>query len=144
MQDLLSSDSEKDPGGRPRAEIPLEEVEKLGSFGCTIEDIAGFFGVSSKTVFRRVESEPEFARAYERGRANMRCSLRRKQISVAMEGNYTMLIWCGKQYLGQHDRIEMEHSGALNVSDARDTLNSRIASLAARIGKAEDDSGTVQ
>ena len=28
-----------------------------------------------------------------------------------MEGNVTMLIWLGKQRLGQRDRLDAEHSG---------------------------------
>ena len=31
---------------------------------------------------------------------------------LAMEGNVTMLIWLGKQRLGQRDRLDTEHSGS--------------------------------
>ncbi len=34
-------------------------------------------------------------------------SLRRKQWRAAEEGNTTMLVWLGKQYLGQKDKSEM-------------------------------------
>jgi hypothetical protein len=34
-------------------------------------------------------------------------SLRRKQFEAAMNGNTTILIWLGKQYLGQRDKREM-------------------------------------
>lgn len=36
----------------------------------------------------------------------MRTSLRRMQWSKAKEGNVTMMIWLGKQVLGQKDRVE--------------------------------------
>jgi len=36
-------------------------------------------------------------------------SLRRAQIKTALDGNPTMQIWLGKQYLGQHDKIEIDH-----------------------------------
>lgn len=141
---ILAQSCEKEGAGRPRVEIPLGELEKLASFGCTIEEAAGFFGVSLRTMNRRIEEEVDFARAWEKGKASMKCSLRRKQVQIAMEGNPTMLIWLGKMLLGQHDRVEVEHAGALAVTDVRDTLRSRIASLATRVGTGEGDSGTVQ
>ena len=36
-------------------------------------------------------------------------ALRKKQIEMAMDGNVQMLIWLGKQYLGQQDKQEVEH-----------------------------------
>jgi hypothetical protein len=35
-------------------------------------------------------------------------SLRRKQYSIAQEGNVTMLIWLGKNWLGQTDKLDIE------------------------------------
>ena len=35
-------------------------------------------------------------------------SLRRKQYEVAMSGNTSMLIWLGKNILGQRDHVENE------------------------------------
>jgi hypothetical protein len=37
------------------------------------------------------------------GRARLCQSLKRKQVELADAGNVTMLIWPGKQYLGQRD-----------------------------------------
>ena len=49
----------------------------------------------------------------KRGRARLRKSLRRAQIRSALSGNSTMLVWLGKQYLGQSDRpdhsVSAEH-----------------------------------
>jgi hypothetical protein len=38
---------------RPKAKIDLAELEKLCAMQCTDEEIAAFFGVSTKTVERR-------------------------------------------------------------------------------------------
>ena len=48
-----------------------------------------------------------------KGRARLRQSLRRAQIKAALNGNASMLVWLGKQYLGQRDTrdisLEAEH-----------------------------------
>jgi len=36
--------------------------------------------------------------------------LKRKQVEVALAGNTTMLIWLGKQYLDQSDKVDNTHS----------------------------------
>ena len=38
-----------------------------------------------------------------KGRATLKRRLRRKQLELALEGDKTMLIWLGKQMLGQVD-----------------------------------------
>lgn len=52
--------------------------------------------------------------AWEHGRALGMLSLRRKQSEMAQEGNVTMLIWLGKQLLGQKDSTSIEHSGQVD------------------------------
>ena len=57
--------------------------------------------------------EGRYPSVIKRGRARLRQSLRRAQIKSALSGNATMLIWLGKQYLGQSDRqlldVNAEH-----------------------------------
>ena len=36
--------------------------------------------------------------------------LRAKQFEMVMNGNVTMAIWLGKQYLGQRDKSEIDHT----------------------------------
>jgi hypothetical protein len=42
----------------------------------------------------------------DKGRNNLRASLRRWQLESAKKGNVAMLIWLGKQILQQTDKIE--------------------------------------
>jgi hypothetical protein len=37
---------------------------------------------------------------YQQGYSQLRMSLRRKQVAMALDGDRTMLIWLGKQLLG--------------------------------------------
>jgi hypothetical protein len=102
----------KYPGGRPRLEFDLRQVEELARIGCTEEDMAAVLGVSVDTIQRRKRTCPEFCGVIEKGRASLRNSLRRLQVKKALEGNTTMLIWLGKQLLGQSDRQSAELTGA--------------------------------
>lgn len=97
--------------GRPRVEMPLQVVEMLGSYGATNREIAAHFGVSERTIDSR-KAEPEFREAYERGLGKGNMQLRTRQFKAAMTGDRTMLIWLGKQRLGQKDKIANEHTGA--------------------------------
>lgn len=109
---LMDGGEKKDVGGRPREVIDLDELTKLCALQCTQADIASWFGVSRPTIERRVAEDPEFREAMERGYARGRISLRRRQIQRAEAGGDVMLIWLGKQYLGQTDRVESRISGA--------------------------------
>lgn len=91
------------PGGRPKFVIDYELIKKLALIQCTIEEIANFIECSTKTL----ERDKEFCRVYKKHMDEGRMSLRRKQWRAAEEGNTTMLVWLGKQYLGQKDKSEM-------------------------------------
>src|SRR6266849_8150183 len=92
--------------GRPRKHVDLEMVERLASIQCTHAEIASALKLSVDTLTR----DRYFAEVYKRGAESGRKSLRRMQFESALKGNGTMLIWLGKQYLGQSDegRIEVQ------------------------------------
>lgn len=93
--------------GRPSKEFDLAEVEKLGMLGATVPEVAAWFDCGIRTVERRMaDHEGVFRRAYEKGYGRLKISLRRKQVEVANGGNVSMLIWLGKQMLGQADKQE--------------------------------------
>jgi hypothetical protein len=102
---------------RPRAEILPADVYNLAKLQCTHEEIAGFLGVHPATLRRRFHEEKALVDAYEGGVQYGRVSLRRLQFAGAAKGgpgSAALLIWLGKQYLGQ-----TEKSVTANV-DARD------------------------
>jgi len=84
-------------GGRPELEIDPKVVAGMAFVGGTNIEIAEFLGCSVDVLERR------FADVLRKKRASIRLRLRRAQLRLAMEGNATMLIWLGKQYLGQSD-----------------------------------------
>lgn len=102
--------------GRPRIEINQEQFEKLCSYQCTEEEIAGLFKCSVDTIenwCKRTYGET-FSEVYKKHSAVGKLSLRRAQFRLA-EKNAAMAIWLGKQYLDQKDKqvIESEADGML-------------------------------
>jgi hypothetical protein len=87
--------------GRPRKRIDLEKVKELASKGLTQEQIAAWCDCSVDTLSRRC------AETLKRGWELRNGSVMQKQYELAMTGNATMLIWLGKQYLGQRDKNEV-------------------------------------
>ena len=103
--------------GRPRVELDLSAVENLAKLQCTEEEIAAFFGVSSELIRRRKKSDMAFRGALEKGRDQGKTSLRRLQWKSAVKGNVAMLIWLGKQHLGQAEpKQQLEHSGDASIT----------------------------
>jgi hypothetical protein len=90
----------KSKGGRPRLAIDPAQVERMAAIGCTVEEIAVLVGCSKSTM------DKGFSAPIERGRMRLNRSLKRKQVQLARQGNVTMLIWLGKQYLGQRDKTD--------------------------------------
>ena len=61
---------------RPASKIDLVELEKLCGMQCTDEEVAAFFGVSTRTIERRRRVE-RFREVMERAKAKGRVSVRR-------------------------------------------------------------------
>ena|SRR5580658_1203163 len=95
---------------RPEAKIDLVELEKLCNIQCTDEEVAGFFGVSTRTIERR-RLQPRFAEVMDRARAKGRVSVRRSLFRMAANNNVAAAIFLAKNLLGYRDVVNNEHSG---------------------------------
>jgi AraC-like DNA-binding protein len=102
--------------GRPpaaRESITREQFETLCKLIPTIEEVAGCFHVSPDTLERWVKKEygETFAVVLKRFAGPAKVSLRRAQMKSALNGNTTMQIWLGKQWLGQSDKVDNTLAG---------------------------------
>lgn len=101
--------------GRPKIKFDLEQVEKLAMLQCTYDELAAFFDCSKDTIINRMKDDESFSAAYKNGLEKGKMSLRRMQWRAAESGNVTMLIWLGKQHLGQTDKQDVKHSGEMDI-----------------------------
>jgi hypothetical protein len=101
--------------GRPKKEIDYEAVERLARIHCTQEEIASFLNLSTKTLQR----DDHFCLIYKKGIDEGKKSLRRLQWELAEQGDRTMLVWLGKQYLGQRDNkdVSVSELRPINIVD---------------------------
>ena len=118
-------DETKNKGGRPRAEINLAQVKKLAGLNCTEPEIASVLGVSYPTWKRHKQQNTEIFEAVDQGKLNGNVSLRKKQWDEGMDGNTTMLIWLGKNRLGQSDKQHIEQHQVEQLVIVTDRTNKR-------------------
>ena len=95
-----------------------KQIENLASFGLNNTEISQVMGIDDSTLKRN------FEKFLTKGRAVLKQKLKRKQIQVALQGNVSMLIWLGKQYLEQKDK--MEESGEYNLTVVRTKLEDEL------------------
>lgn len=101
--------------GRPKKNLTKEQwssVDYMCMIHCTGEEIAGVLRMDYDTLNRICKEKKdmyisEYIKQHQNG-GNM--SLRRAQWKSAENGNVTMQIWLGKQWLGQKDQQEIEMS----------------------------------
>lgn len=82
-------------------------IRNLASVFCTTREASRILGVNERTFLNARKKYSALREAWEQGLANAAMNLRRKQVSKAIvEGDTTMLIWLGKNQLGQTDRLQ--------------------------------------
>lgn len=86
---------------RPKITVDVAMLEALAERGLTQDDCAAVLGISVDTIQRNHRD------VYNLGLQKCKASLRRKQFEMALAGNVTMLVWLGKNLLGQSDKHEL-------------------------------------
>jgi hypothetical protein len=76
-------------------------IVKLAEIQCTQQEIAHVMGVSVD-VIKKEENLDLIANGKSQGKVKLRRAQYRKAVD---EGNPTLLIWLGKQMLGQSDQV---------------------------------------
>jgi hypothetical protein len=101
----------------PKAQdaIDRDELEKLMRLHPSKTEAADWFGVSESSLERFVKKnfEMSFDALRDKSFVKTKIAIKRAQIEKAIKGDNTMMIWCGKQYLGQSDKMDqaIKHDG---------------------------------
>lgn len=103
--------------GRPKKNLTKEQwssIDYMCMIHCTGEEIAGVLHVDYDTLNRNCREQKgvnisDYIKEHQNGG---KMSLRRAQWKAAESGNVSMLIWLGKQWLGQTDKQEVSVSAS--------------------------------
>ena len=94
----------------PRTKIPIDwdRVEKMAMAGANGVQIAAALGIDYDTLAGRYKEDNKqvFSEYLTTKREKGNELLLRKQYDIAMSGDKTMLIWLGKQRMGQKERTD--------------------------------------
>jgi len=93
---------------RPQVELDYKTLDGLCKLQCTGEECASVLGVDYDTLNAALQRDGNecFSEYLKKVGSGGKASLRRMQWKSAENGNATMQIWLGKQYLNQADKIE--------------------------------------
>ena len=110
----------KNLGGRP-SKLPLIDkghFEGMCKIQCTKDEMCGIFNVHEETLTKWCHQEYSmgFSDIYKKLSSTGKMSLRRQQFKSAENGNVTMQIWLGKQYLGQTDKVESDNKNTQSIN----------------------------
>ena len=107
--------SENNPkgAGRPYHEIDWKLVEQGLNAGSTGTRIASYLGIHHDTLYHAVERKygMNFTEYSAQKRQKGELMLEIKQFQLALSGDRGMLIWQGKQRLGQKENHDVKFSG---------------------------------
>lgn len=118
------------PKYTPEEKAQLEkQISLLAQCGCTMDEIAAKVGVSRAELYRDYET------VIKNGREIGHTSLRGKQFELAMKGNVPMLIWLGKQLLGQSEKIDYTHTSDADLIAAAEAAGIVIGDAAQRVNQ---------
>ena len=94
--------------GRSKTVIPEEQVLELARLHSTDKEMADFFEVPLSTF------TDNFRDIIKKGRIETKQRLRKAQLKMALNGDRTMLIWLGKNILGQSENpLQVDDSQVL-------------------------------
>lgn len=100
---------------RPRKELEDMEFDGWSQLDALIvwsnqEYCAEKLGINIDTLADRIKERTglSFSEYKDQKKEPMRVNLKKKQYDIAMAGNVSMLIWLGKNELGQKDKIEQD------------------------------------
>jgi hypothetical protein len=96
---------------RPKANIDWEKVGQLVAAGCDGVQVAAYFGIHPNTLYLACEEEYKisFSDFLQEKRSKGDAMILASQFEAAIrDKDRTMLIWLGKQRLGQREKQDTD------------------------------------
>ena len=110
---------------RPEKPVDWKKVDQLLLAGCHGTEIAPHFNINVDTFYRKVQEKYKVGfTEYSALKKHQGDSLlRAKQYEKALQKDNTMMIWLGKQRLGQRENTDAQSFSAEDVERAKRILD---------------------
>lgn len=107
--------------GPKETELDWQQLNNYLELGASCVDCSEFLGVSEDKIQDHIRKyhNKTFLQYRNSKLTKKRMKLREKQMEVAMEGSVLMLIWLGKQELGQSDRVIIDDQPLVHQDSER-------------------------
>jgi len=128
-------------GGRPPKQINWVEFEKLCRIQCSLQEMCSWFGVTEKTLERKVRDNygEGFSQVFAKKRVGGLVSLRHNLFKLS-EKNVAAAIFLSKNYLGMSDKGEIDITSGGKPIGYDIKIPNDIITEAAAIVRAADES----
>jgi len=90
---------------RPKLTVQEVQVKQWALAQCSLEEIAACTGISKRVLALKYKAR--IAKWNSQGQKEIKL----QQFAMAISGNVQMLIWLGKQHLGQAEKLESKMNG---------------------------------
>jgi hypothetical protein len=104
-------------GGRPRAVIDAEQVERLAPM-LTQEQLADYFGIDPATFRRRVSQDGALKRAYKKGKSRAIAGAAGSLLQLVRQGNLGAICFYLKTQGGWRETTHVRIGNLNELSDA--------------------------
>lgn len=94
--------------GRKEKPVNIDQIEKLASLGVTVSQIAGFFNMTEKSLYRKAEKNAEITCAINRGRSKGVITASAKLYEKMQDGDTRAIMFYLRAKGGFNDRVNVD------------------------------------
>ena len=124
-------------------EFDYNKVEHLAGLGLSRESIATALGCSVRTVFNRLNQDPEFAAAFEKGRISREVFIANKLMEKCNDGNISAIKFYLTSVAGWRNNKDITLAGDIKAKSSLDIKALDTGELLAMLEQLEGHKVTI-
>lgn len=127
-----------------RIAIDYELVGKIALLNPSNDEMAWALGISRATWYRRQQDDEQLRETLAVGQHGRRLSIKRMQWKAAEKGNTALLIWLGKQELGQREPDKIQPQAIQADYKVEEIQAAALAQVADFLQQAADQGRSIE
>lgn len=120
--------------GRPPITLAPDQVREVETLAALLsqDQIADYFGIARNTFRAICDRDEEVLGRYKRGKAKAIAHVANGLLQKARAGDTTSAIFYLKTQAGWREKAEIEHSGSVTTTNARERMTTFLDEIAER------------